>query len=201
MSAAGALSAARTSRLSAPARARLAELPSTMALAAHPLVMFLACVATVAAGSPNCTAGAASACPPPVCAQCCKTWKTPDLCAVCVEKECAAKPPPPTTDVCARRTPADANSTCAPECVEHCAHKPWSPCMQGCDLCTAAKPLFIAVLLPFFGRSAVDWLLIRVVQRAGDSELQRAAIGAAVACLLSGAWAIFSGEETTWGSK
>ena len=158
---AGALSAARTSRLSAPARARLAELPSTMALAAHPLVMFLACVATVAAGSPNCTAGAASACPPPVCAQCCKTWKTPDLCAVCVEKECAAKPPPPTT----------------------------------------LQPLFIAVLLPFFGRSAIDWLLIRAVQRAGDSELQRAAIGAAVACLLSGAWAIFSGEETTWGSK
>ena len=73
--------------------------------------------------------------------------------------------------------------------------------MQGCDLCTAAKPLFIAVLLPLFGRSAIDWLFISAVKRAGNSELQRAAIGAAVACLLSGAWAFFSGEETTWESK
>eukprot|EP01044_Picomonas_judraskeda_P017227 COSAG03_NODE_3202_length_2147_cov_0.996094_1_plen_74_part_00 len=73
--------------------------------------------------------------------------------------------------------------------------------MQGCDLCTAAKPLFIAVLLPFFGRSVIDWVLTRAVQLAGDSELQRAAMGVVTACLLSGMWAVFSGEETSWESK
>jgi hypothetical protein len=114
-----------------------------------------------ALGAPTCDSPASGACD--TCAACCKGWLavanvteacTNGLCEACVAAECDGAPPA----LCDARAPVGTatNATCNDECLEHCWHKPWSPCLRDCSVCEFGGALLVIAMIPYLGRLGVD---------------------------------------------
>jgi hypothetical protein len=102
-------------------------------------------------------------------------------------------------DVCQtlpNATAANMTMACSEDCLVHCWHQPRSPCLQDCALCTAGRPLFVAAMLPFLGRFAIDSAITGMV-KLFVCRHRAVQIGSvvAVSALLSAFWAALSRSD------
>eukprot|EP01047_Picozoa_sp_COSAG01_P067442 COSAG01_NODE_9526_length_2419_cov_2.482759_2_plen_205_part_00 len=103
-------------------------------------------------------------------------------------------------DVCQMRSneTSTENTTmaCSKDCLVHCWHRPWSPCLHDCALCKAGGSLFVAAMLPFVGRLAVDSVITEMVKRLACRH-PAVQIGSVVVVsgVLSAFWAVLSAGD------